>query len=317
MAGKLDKKDYEILRELDLNYRQSLSRIAKKVRLSKNSVSLKFEKLKPYISHASTAINQEALGYTQLRIFYSFDFYDSILENTLLERIKDFPDVYWASRLFGRYDFCLCLLVPDFSTYISLITSFNEGLEDRIKEKELQVVEKERHNRNNFIHDDPISLHTRELKNYNLVPAAKKVLLEILEDPRVQLTTIAERTGMTVKTVSTHIKNMERSGFIQGYFITLLPMKFGLVTFKMLLQVREHKIKFEKRLRNLINTRLMCREIGMWDYEIDFLYPNIMKLEADLEKLNVEFPRMFKKIEILSFSRKLYKNSKGYLQADL
>ena len=43
---KLDRKDYRIMHELDLNSRQSYSEIAKKVGLNKDSVINRINKLK-------------------------------------------------------------------------------------------------------------------------------------------------------------------------------------------------------------------------------------------------------------------------------
>ena len=69
MNFQIDKKDYEILRILDENFRSPFSHIAKRVGLSKNSVALRFHKLKDLMLHNTTGINNKLLGYNLVKVF--------------------------------------------------------------------------------------------------------------------------------------------------------------------------------------------------------------------------------------------------------
>ncbi|MFH1501253.1 MAG: Lrp/AsnC family transcriptional regulator [archaeon] len=115
---KLDKKDYEILRLLDKNFRMSFSQIAKKVKLSKNSVALRFKKLEKYLLHNTTGINYELLGYSMVKVFYTLDLYKEDFEKLIINEVKKHPSILWAARFYGKYNLCICLLVNDMNVLI-------------------------------------------------------------------------------------------------------------------------------------------------------------------------------------------------------
>ncbi len=94
-------KDYAILRELDINFRQSFSAIGKKVKLSKNSVAIRFERLKDLMLHNVTGINNELIGQTMVKVYYSFDFYDEKTERKIIEYIQNNSNIMWAARMYG------------------------------------------------------------------------------------------------------------------------------------------------------------------------------------------------------------------------
>jgi len=70
----LDTKDRKILYELDLNSRQSFSRLAKKVGLSKDAVRYRITSLEEQgvIQRFHTVINVSKLGFISFRIYMKF-----------------------------------------------------------------------------------------------------------------------------------------------------------------------------------------------------------------------------------------------------
>ncbi len=74
MVYKLDKKDRDILYQLDLNSRQSFNQVAKKVRLSREVVQYRVRQLekKGVIRGYFTLIDTSKLGYINFRLFIKF-----------------------------------------------------------------------------------------------------------------------------------------------------------------------------------------------------------------------------------------------------
>src|SRR4030042_1834748 len=98
---KLDAKDKEILRELDDNFRQPFSKIGRKVKLSKNSVALRFEKLKEYSLHNMVGLNNELINLTMVRVYYSFDYYNEETEKAIVSEGKKHKNIQWIAKYFG------------------------------------------------------------------------------------------------------------------------------------------------------------------------------------------------------------------------
>lgn len=315
---RLDAKDYEILRELDVNFRQSFSKIGKKVNLSKNSVALRFEKLRPFLLHNIVGINTDVLGYTEVKLYYSFDFYNEDTETSIIAELKKHKNVIWVARYYGMYDICVCLLIKNIDELINQITKFNERFATKINQKDFQIVYKRYYFRYNFIHKDPVN------KVYEVTKADKKVELSNIErnilkiiryDPRISLVDISVKTGHTPKTIASRLKDLEHKKVISGYFMTIDPIKFRHNTFKILLQVKTQKTidEFEKYLVTLKNVKYFIKMSGSWDYEIDLIYPTMIELQNQIEIIKQKFPNIMKKIAILSLGGRIFTNKEGLI----
>lgn len=315
---KFDLKDRKILRELDIDFRQSFSSIGKKVGLSKNSVALRFEKLKSLMLHNVTGINNEVLGYTMVKVFYSFDFYNEATEKMIILQLKKQKHILWAARFYGAYDLCICLLVKNMGDLIDYVNEFNNYFSKRINQKEIQIVHKQFYFRNNFLHDEPVKKVYEVLKTekrFSLTDTDKKILNEIRYDPRLSVMEISRKTKLNPKTITSRINFLEKNKIIMGYFMTIDPTKFDFSTFKLLLQVQNIKDdqEFESYISSIKNVRYITKMLGLWDYEIDCVYSNITELQKQIDEIKEKFPNSLKKVAILNFGKRIITNKQGYL----
>jgi len=314
---KLDSKDYEILRELDKDFRQNFSKIAKKVKLSKNSVSLRYKKLKDLMLHNLVGINNKVLGYTEVRIYCTFNYYDVETEKRLIDEIEKSQNIIWLARYYGQYDVCICFLVKDIDDFVTQMNRLNQKLSDKINIKHTQIACKNFYFRYNFIHKKPICTHyeiCEKSQRKKINNSDKKILQQVKYDPRMHLIDIAEKTGMTIKTVSTRLKELEKEGIIMGYFMTLNITKFNHNTFKLLIRLNnlsQYK-EFEKYLCSLKNIKYAIRMSGLWDYEVDFIFPTIRELQDQIDEIKMVFPNLLKEYSILSFGKRVYTNTKNF-----
>lgn len=313
----LDSKDYEILRELDTNFRQSFSKIGKKVGLSKNSVGLRFEKLKDLTLHNIVGLNNEILGYTFVKVYYTFDFYNDSIEREIIEEVKRNKNIMWAARYYGTYDLGLGLMVRGLDEIISQVNSFDNRFANRINKKEIQIVWRQFYFRYNFLHKKPIEWISKidyDQEEKEITNLDKEIIHNILYNPRVNVVNVAAALKVSPKTVSNRLKHLQKAGVIMGYFITLDVTKFKHNTFKLLLQLQNSRqIKeFEEYISSLKNIKYLARMLGMWDYEIDFIYPNMTDLQNQIELIKEKFPNLIKKIEIVSFRKRVATNVRDF-----
>ena len=152
----LDAKDYAILKELDQNFRQPFSAIGKTVQLSKNTVGLRYGRLKAYFLHNTTGINYQTLGYVMIKVYYSFDYFDAKIEQELIKTFQKYPSMVYAARFYGKYDLVIALLVNSFTDFIVAVNAFNENFAKRIEHKEVQIIDQECHLRHNFLYNNPL-----------------------------------------------------------------------------------------------------------------------------------------------------------------
>lgn len=315
---RLDAKDFAILRELDINFRQPFSKIAKKVNLSKNSVALRFEKLKSYMLHNTTGINNELVGYTMAKVYYTFDFYNEHLEKEIIKELKKYKNIIWAARFYGIYDLFICLLVNNIEDLLLAVNKFNERFSRKINQKEMQITFKQFYFRHNYVHQEPIRLiyevdHIE--KKIPFTETEKRIIRIMRHQPRISSVEIAQKTGISTKTVLQKIKNLRKNNVIMGYFMTLDPVKFNYSSFKLLIQVQNLKRSedLENYLKSIKNIRYFTKMIGLWDYEIDCVYASTTALQQQIENLKQKFPHALKKISILNFGKRILTNTEHFL----
>jgi Lrp/AsnC family transcriptional regulator, leucine-responsive regulatory protein len=316
---KLDVKDYKILKELDKDYRKSFSEIAKTVGLSKNSIALRFEKLKEYIMHGAVGIDNELLGYKMVKVFYSFDYYDEKIENQLIQELKKHKNILWVARFYGPFDISICLMVRDLNNLVTHITQFNERFAKQIREKEIQIVSKQFFCRHGYLYGETLPVNTKVFqteKRYILSDKEKKILSTFRNDPRMSIIEISKKTNISPKTISVILKKLEKNKIITGYYMTLDNTKFNLNTFKILIQIynTKHAKDFEEYLISLPNIRHFRKMLGLWDYEIDLVYPNMKELHKQIDVIKQKFPGIFKKTSFVSFGERIVTNKESFLE---
>ena len=94
---KIDLKDRRILYQLDLDCRQSVTQIGKKVGLKKDVVSYRMKRLKKedVIRNFWTSINTFRLGYDVFRIYITFQYVNSNVKNEIIQHFVNYKNA-WA-----------------------------------------------------------------------------------------------------------------------------------------------------------------------------------------------------------------------------
>lgn len=319
MDIKLDKKDYDILRELDKDFRQPFSKIAKKVKLSKNSVALRFERLKEEVMmHNIVGIDNELLGYKMVKVFYSLTSYDDKVEEEIIKEVKKHKNILWAARFYGPYDLGICLLVNNMDDLITQVSKFDEKFSKIINQKEIEIINKQLYFRYNFIHEKPLNkiyIVAKSPKTYLLTNIEKKIITTVRYNPRMSLIDLASKTRLHPKTIASNLRSLEKRKIIPGYYMTLDLSKFNLDTFKLLIQVQNLKDskEFEDYLSSVRETKYITKMLGLWDYEVDFMCENIQALQKLIDDIKRKFPNKIKNKAIVSFSKRLVTNKERFL----
>jgi DNA-binding Lrp family transcriptional regulator len=315
---KLDTKDFRILRELDKNYRTPFSKIAKKVGLSKNSVSLRYERLKELISHSTVGINNELLGYKVVKVYYAFNTYNNSTEQKMKKVLKKHKNILWAAKFYGPFDVSICLIVKDINELINHVTDFNDQFSKQIKFKAIQIIHKQFFFRHSYLYKKPIRKYSVIKKTdtvLNLSENDKKILSIMRNDPRISLIDIAKITNLSTKTIAERIKALEKNKIITGFFATFDNSKLGFETSRILIKIQKPEIseQFENHLCTIPNIRHFRKILGSWDYEIDIVNKNADELHQQIENLKQAFPNLFKEISLASFGKRIITNKERFL----
>ena len=116
---KIDKKDRKILYQLDLNSKQSLAQIGKKVGLPKNVVAYRINRLteQGIIKQFYTVIDASKLGYISYRIYLTFQYTNPEKEQEIQDYFLNNKYIWWMGSIEGKYDLGMHIWVKDIQEF--------------------------------------------------------------------------------------------------------------------------------------------------------------------------------------------------------
>jgi len=310
----INLKDRKILFELDINSRQSLQLLGKKVGLSKEVVNYRIKKLveKGIITNFYTRIDTSKLGVVIFRTFLKLYNLTPEKEKDLISYLISIEKVGWCVSVDGEWDVNFIYWAEDITDFSEFWRVFLSKYGDYVNEKSVAVFDR-------YIQYPKIFL--LEEKRIDTIPSfpcgrsekieidAKdmKILSLIAGNSRIPTIDIAKRVGISAKLVSYRIKKLTRLGIIQGYGISLGLEKIGFDYYKLHI----HFKRFDKeRVDSLI---AFCHQephiiyvdepIGDTDLELDIYIQNRTEYHKLLDKLRYQFSDIIKAFESLQYSK--------------
>ena len=150
---KLDLKDRKILYELDLNSRQSFSKIGKKVKLSKEVVNYRIKNLlkNKIIKNFFTILDVTKLGYHSFRIFLKFQNITSIKDEKIIDYLKKQSNVGWIVSVKGNWDVNFVVWHKDIYEFNEFWRKFLEKYKTNLNNYWISIITKLYHYRRAYL----------------------------------------------------------------------------------------------------------------------------------------------------------------------
>jgi len=295
---KLDLRDRRILTELDFNARESISKIAKKVRISKEVALYRIRKLedKGIIRDYHAIINNSKLGYYYSRILVKFQNLDKLAEDKLIYYCKQNPKIGYYGRVDGNWDIIIGYWSKDLFEFEKFIDDFSYKFGKYILEKDvafglhvLQLPYK-------FLLDKLIINEFEtggKIEQEKLDEIDKELLILLTKNARASLQELGEKTGLSWKTIDYRIKKLEKNKVILGYRTNIDYKKFGYSNTKVFLYLKNLTKEKENELlfylKSLKNSIWIMKCIGKSDLEFEVLVKNREEFFSVMTELREKF----------------------------
>ncbi len=119
-TDKIDEIDLQIIEKLIPNGRQSFRKIAKELKISTDTVSRRFRKLKQNGTiKATIQIDPIKLGYYALA-YFRLEFVSQQNLSDIIETLAKIPDLEKIIKTSGSYDVCLFALITNIEQFIAI-----------------------------------------------------------------------------------------------------------------------------------------------------------------------------------------------------
>ena len=296
----MDKKDEKILIELTLNSRLPLNRLSKKVGISREVATYRLNKLikDKMILGFYTTIDTEALGFSRYGCFFQLKGISHEKEKEFMNYLLKHDFVTYMGPVIGRWN-----------VIFDIFARNNEHLQEIIQE----IVNKIEKNLEKYsiismgtaLESFPIKIFGSkreiEYKRSKEIKLDKKDLeiLKILSNnSRVEYQEISKKLNMTANAIKYRIKNLENSGIIKGYTISINKRRLGYEFYNLQLKVTENKKEEELRkfLKNNKHSIYLYKYLGNenWDLDIGLIVRNSSELRNFILELREDFGDIIK-----------------------
>ena len=299
MTKLLDSKDWKILYHLCQDSRISHSRIGRLVRLSKNSVTYRIERLinKGIISGFFTITNYSLLGLNAYTILLRLNAAPE-REKDMIGYLRSHPNVTVVDRFVGEWNLLIelgCRTINEFSNFLSEFRSKFSDIIDiyethtslqfyKVEQLPVELVEEKQMPK-------PSSPKPANIDNTDL-----KLLHELSKNSAAPLYELAEKLGITYETVSARIKKLRESGVVIRFTAKIKLGALGYDVYMIMLDLRNVSREGESGLRNFINAQKNIRYAFMSAQRPTILLYIAVKTSSELNSFLVRIKEKFSSI---------------------
>lgn len=322
---KLDLKDRKILYELDINSRQSFSKIGKKVGLHRNQVKYRVNNLvkRGVITKFLTPIDASTLGYNIFRIYVVFQRTNKEIEEDIIKHFIEYKNSWAVCLGKVRYDLIIHCFEKDFNDFFSFWKKTLIKYRNYFKEQILSLY------RNDFypflflISDKNISEKRKQYRrsmgggNKKIIDQIDASILRlIVENSRMKTIEIASKINISTNTVNKRIKNLIDVGVIKGFNIEIDLPKLGYYVYCPRINLTDY-LQRQKIISYITTNPKFIRlddSIGCSDLELELAVKSPEEFHEIMDDLIRTFPETIQDYTYF-YIEKVYK--KRYIPKDI
>jgi DNA-binding Lrp family transcriptional regulator len=324
---KLDKKNKRLLYELTFDARESLTKIADRVGVSKQSLNYRILSLvkRSIIKGYNPIIRFDQLGLNVYRCLFWIKRANNGKKNEILDYLIKNKNIFSISRVGWRWDIVADFLAPNISGFSEMLNDIMGRYENHLSNYRLLTVGSCTHYKRKYLSDNfDVARKTCFFggkPNKNLLDKKESVVLNsLLEDGGRSNFTISKKIGISPGTVKDRIISMQRKGIIQGFNAAIDISKMGWTGKRILIKVPEDSSMNEKMdefASNDPNVTSLDRLYGKWSYELGVECFNEKKFSECMRRLRDNFGDMLDATEVLDVrsTRANYENLKALISS--
>ena len=306
----LDKKNRQILYELDFNARQSYSSIGKKINLHRNVVEYRINRLieTGIIKNFYTIIDTSKLGYISLRCYLKFQNTNPEIEQKIIKDFVANKHTFWVSSIDGLYDLSFIIMVNNLVEFHEFWKQILKKYHPYIQDQIFSIYIKLLHFPISYLTNKTKNRRTSEIIGGGVPVPIDDIEFKILQilstNARKPLTKIAQQLKSTSMVINYRIKKMKKLGVIQGFRINIDYARLGYKHFKVDVYLTNYEKINEIVDYVTLNPHLVYIDYtaGLSDLEIEFHLQDTNELNKIMKEMVLAFPNTIKNYRYFIFS---------------
>jgi DNA-binding Lrp family transcriptional regulator len=308
---ELSSRDKRLICLLDQNARRPLAEIAKKMRVSKQSVGQRIKKLRAEgaIQSSYAVINTLATGRLWVRIWIKLQTVSPKIEQEIVEFSKKQPMIAWVIPLTGTYDFVLIYWPRTIGEFKPVFDLFLAKFSPYVKEHNVSIIAIG----HDFSHRawapdlDLVESIVQETETQMLDAKDQKILKILAQNADYGVPEMGKMTGIDPKTVYYRIKKLEARRMILNYRVKINYEKIGYAWYKFFLVFANNtpakKTRLFAFLRQIPELIYITEPVGIADLEFEIVVGSVNRMQEILMQLRSEFSDMIKDYDMVEIGK--------------
>lgn len=298
---ELDVIDKKILFELDRDSRQPISQLSKKIRLGRDRIIYRMDRLRErgIILKCCALIDPYKLGFSFSKTYLKLS--ANREKRRSLERfLENHERTYWLAECDGAWDLIWCTLSTDSIDFRGIQSSVFAKFHDIILSFDISVNTQVNVFYKNFLlgKGNGGRVLGGQLGRKELSPLDVRLLWHLGMDSRCDLSYLARELDCSPLTVRKHLEDLEHDGIISGYRVDIDLSKIGMTFFKAQIFTKSFRKDEELQLEGYCDRHPhithYIRQLGscIVELEVDaFDYPHFHQIIRELCEAHSKFIR--------------------------
>jgi Lrp/AsnC family transcriptional regulator, leucine-responsive regulatory protein len=316
---KLDVKDKRILSLLSEDSRMPLTQIAKKVKLSRDAVNYRINRMtkEEIILKFCPNLNYEKLGFFLFHVFLLIEETDKDAEKNLIKHLCDHPNIISVVEYSDRWDYEIIFISRNLIEFDTILSDIVSKFPDIIQEKDkLEII---RVYNSSFVpplirekgHEHE-KIHVKPILPAKIDQIDIQLLRLLTEDARMSTYDIGKKLKLSPDAVSYRIKKLKDEEVIKNFtiLVNLSRMKYHWYTFSVGMKMFDMKNeeKFKAFLDQNLNIMRSAKTLGGWDLLLYLIVENPREFHAIVKQIKNTFADIIRNYQTwMTFKEYIYK----------
>lgn len=314
MKATLDAVDRRILYELDLNSRQPVADLARKLGLNRDRIVYRIRQMQKagVIRGFATIINPTKLGLFVFKTYLRLE-RDEKRIAAMMKHLHGHPNVHWLAECDGAWDVMFSIYAPNPFEFHLLQQEVLHQFGDIIAVvKSYAVIDAWCFRRGYLlgVSSDPF-LFGGEPAMHSLDGLDKAILRILSTDSRTTKREISEQLQVSAMVVTYRIDKLESLGVISGYPLDINLDALGMSFFKAQLHLDAYDRRSSEQLieycRSNPNITFLIRQIGDCAVEIEAEAEDYQHFTQIVSEIRQRFSQVVREVDTVLIRRNSFK----------
>jgi DNA-binding Lrp family transcriptional regulator len=301
--SNLNWKEKKILKELDIDARQSASEIGNKLKMSKQVVNYHIDNMieKGFIKEFITYVDTQKIGYTFYNILVKLKYTPNNEKDKIVNRLKAIPNVVWLSSFRGEWQMIVSILAKDVGEFSMYLDEVLTALKGKLLDYSFFIVISASQLGYKNIHSSAKGSYNYHAKVghkdlANLSENDFKVLKILANNAKISNVDLARKAQITLEQVRYSLKKLEKEKVVQGYKPLVNVAKLGylwdVMFFRLKTATEEQKEEMIVFLKTLPEVFYVVRGVGNCNLMVEFQTKTLEEFEKVKDLITTKFSHL-------------------------